>query len=46
MAHPATFSRVKYDGFGNGGDGVRKQGFTLLEAGRRESWEPSDGGTE
>jgi len=46
MAHPATFSRIKYDGFGNGGDGVRKQGFTLLEAGRREVWEPSDGGTE
>lgn len=46
MAHPATFSRIKYDGFGNGGDGVRKQGFTLLEAGRREAWEPSGGGTE
>lgn len=46
MAHPATFARVKYDGFGNGGDGVRKQGFSLLEAGRREAWEPSEGGTE
>ena len=46
MAHPATFSRVKYDGFGNGGDGDRKQGFALLEVGRREPWEPNYGGTE
>jgi pimeloyl-ACP methyl ester carboxylesterase len=43
MAHPATFARVGYDGFGNGGDGVRKQGFALLAAGRREAWEPSEG---
>ena len=42
MAHPATFARIQYDGFGNGGDGTRKQGFTLLEAGRREAWEPDD----
>lgn len=43
MAHPATFARVQYDGFGNGGDGVRKQGFTLLAAGSREPWEPTEG---
>lgn len=46
MAHPATFARVQYDGFGNGGDGLRKQGFTLLAAGRREAWEPTEGAAE
>ncbi len=40
LAHPATMSDIDYDGFANGGDGVRKQGFQLLGAGQREAWEP------
>ncbi|ROP63543.1 alpha/beta hydrolase [Curtobacterium sp. ZW137] len=41
VAHPATMSEIDYDGFANGGDGVRKQGFQLLGAGQREAWEPA-----
>ncbi|PZF64245.1 hypothetical protein DEJ33_12540 [Curtobacterium sp. MCPF17_047] len=44
LAHPATMAAIDYDGFANGGDGVRKQGFQLLGAGQREAWEP-DGAT-
>jgi pimeloyl-ACP methyl ester carboxylesterase len=44
LAHPATMAAIDYDGFANGGDGVRKQGFQLLGAGEREAWEP-DGAT-
>lgn len=44
MAHPATSARIDFDGFGNGGDGVRKQGFLVLGAGRREAWEPTEEG--
>jgi pimeloyl-ACP methyl ester carboxylesterase len=40
LAHPATLANVGYDGFANGGDGIRKQGFTLLGAGQSEAWEP------
>jgi len=40
LAHPATMSAIDYDGFANGGDGVRKQGFQVLGAGQREAWEP------
>ncbi|MEN0102682.1 MAG: alpha/beta hydrolase [Curtobacterium sp.] len=40
-AHPATMAEIDYDGFANGGDGVRKQGFQLLAAGQREAWEPT-----
>jgi pimeloyl-ACP methyl ester carboxylesterase len=40
LAHPATMAAIDYDGFANGGDGVRKQGFQLLGAGQREAWEP------
>ncbi|WIB27154.1 alpha/beta hydrolase [Curtobacterium sp. MCSS17_015] len=40
LAHPATMAGIDYDGFANGGDGVRKQGFQLLGAGQREAWEP------
>ncbi|WP_144711768.1 alpha/beta hydrolase [Curtobacterium pusillum] len=40
-AHPATMAAMDYDGFANGGDGVRKQGFLLLGAGEREAWEPT-----
>ncbi|WP_144765177.1 alpha/beta hydrolase [Curtobacterium sp. 9128] len=42
-AHPATMADIDYDGFANGGDGIRKQGFTLLGAGEREAWEPTGG---
>ncbi|MBT2503833.1 alpha/beta fold hydrolase [Curtobacterium sp. ISL-83] len=41
LAHPATMAEIDYDGFANGGDGVRKQGFQLLSAGSREAWEPT-----
>jgi pimeloyl-ACP methyl ester carboxylesterase len=44
LAHPATMAAIDYDGFANGGDGARKQGFQLLGAGQREAWEP-DGAT-
>ncbi|MBF4588783.1 alpha/beta fold hydrolase [Curtobacterium sp. VKM Ac-1395] len=41
VTHPATMADIDYDGFANGGDGVRKQGFLLLGAGQREAWEPA-----
>ena len=44
VAHPATMAELDYDGFANGGDGVRKQGFLLLGAGQREAWEPAGDG--
>jgi pimeloyl-ACP methyl ester carboxylesterase len=40
LAHPATMARIGFDGFANGGDGVRKQGFERLGADEREAWEP------
>lgn len=40
VAHPATMAGIGFDGFANGGDGSRKQGFERLAAGERESWEP------
>ncbi len=40
LAHPATMAAIDFDGYANGGDGVRKQGFQLLAAGEREAWEP------
>ncbi|MGJ7581043.1 alpha/beta fold hydrolase [Variovorax sp. RHLX14] len=40
VAHPATMARIGFDGFANGGDGTRKQGFERLGADERESWEP------
>ncbi len=45
LAHPATMAEIDYDGFANGGDGVRKQGFQLLGADQREAWEPRPTGT-
>ncbi|RYF33959.1 MAG: alpha/beta fold hydrolase [Comamonadaceae bacterium] len=39
-AHPATMARIGFDGFANGGDGPRKQGFERLAANEREPWEP------
>ena len=40
LSHPATMARIGFDGFANGGDGIRKQGFERLAADERESWEP------
>jgi len=40
LAHPATMARIGFDGFANGGDGTRLQGFTDLRAGADETWEP------
>ena len=40
VAHPATMARIGFDGFANGGDSARKQGFERLAADERESWEP------
>ncbi|WP_279480637.1 alpha/beta fold hydrolase [Aureimonas sp. SK2] len=40
LAHPATMARIGFDGFANGGDGLRKQGYDRLGAGEREAWEP------
>ncbi len=41
LAHPAAMARIGYDGFANGGDGVRKQGYALTAADQREGWEPA-----
>ena len=40
VAHPATMAAIGFDGFANGGDGSRKQGFARLAAGEHEAWEP------
>ena len=40
LSHPATLARIGFDGFANGGDGERKQGFERLAADEREAWEP------
>ena len=40
LAHPATLAQIGFDGFANGGDDTRKQGFERLAAGERELWEP------
>jgi pimeloyl-ACP methyl ester carboxylesterase len=41
VSHPATMARIGFDGFANGGDDVRKQGFERLAADEREAWEPT-----
>ncbi|MDB5819381.1 MAG: hypothetical protein JWQ11_3021 [Rhizobacter sp.] len=40
LAHPATMARIGFDGFANGGDAPRKQGFQRIAADEREAWEP------
>ena len=40
VAHPATLARIGYSGIGYGGDGDDKPGFSALEPGKREAWEP------
>lgn len=44
LAHPATMARIGFDGYANGGDGPRLQGYTLLAADAREPWEPLQAG--
>jgi pimeloyl-ACP methyl ester carboxylesterase len=39
LAHPAAQAWIRYDGFADGGDGPRKQGFTTTRAGEWESWQ-------
>ena len=41
LSHPLAMARIGYDGFANGGDGRRKQGFSRLGADDRDAWEPS-----
>ena len=40
LAHPATLAHIGFDGFANGGDGERIQGYVQLAAGEQEAWEP------
>jgi len=39
LSLPATMARIGYDGFANGGDGVRKQGYARLGADDLEAWQ-------
>ncbi|MXG91602.1 alpha/beta hydrolase [Nocardioides flavescens] len=39
VSHPAAMARIGYDGFANGGDGARKQGYLRVGAGEREPWQ-------
>ena len=41
MSHPTTMARIGYDGFANGGDGRRKQGFARTAAEDIEPWQLS-----
>ena len=40
VAHPATMARIGYDGFANGGDGPRPQGYLETAADAVEGWQP------
>ena len=39
LSHPATQAWLRYDGFADGGDGPRKQGFSTTHAGEWEAWQ-------
>jgi hypothetical protein len=39
LCHPAAQAWIRYDGFADGGDGERKQGFTTTHAGEWEPWQ-------
>ncbi|WP_010216094.1 alpha/beta hydrolase [Sphingomonas sp. PAMC 26621] len=39
MSLPATMAAIGYDGFANGGDGPRKQGYTRTAADDLETWQ-------
>ncbi len=41
LSHPANMAWIGYDGFANGGDGVRKQGYQRTHADDPEGWEPA-----
>lgn len=41
LSQPTAMARIGYDGFANGGDGLRKQGYVRLAADDRESWQPA-----
>jgi len=45
MAHPASLSRIGYDGFATSGTGAGPAGYVSLGAGVRDPWEPADLGT-
>ncbi|GAB3135826.1 alpha/beta hydrolase [Marisediminicola antarctica] len=45
MAHPASLSRIGYDGFATSGPGAEPAGYVSLGAGVRDPWEPADLGT-
>jgi hypothetical protein len=38
-SHPASQAWLRYDGFADGGDGQRKQGFATTHAGEWEAWQ-------
>lgn len=40
ISHPEAMARIGYDGFANGGDGVRKQGYLRVSPDQRERWQP------
>ncbi|MGT2427183.1 gluconate 2-dehydrogenase subunit 3 family protein [Amnibacterium kyonggiense] len=39
LSHPAAQAWIRYDGFADGGDDERKQGFTTTRAGEWEAWQ-------
>lgn len=39
LSHPAAQAWLRYDGFADGGDGVRKQGWLRTHAGEYEPWQ-------
>jgi pimeloyl-ACP methyl ester carboxylesterase len=39
LSHPAAQAWLRYDGFADGGDGPRKQGFATTHAGEWEAWQ-------
>jgi hypothetical protein len=39
LSHPAAQAWIRYDGFADGGDGPRKQGFSTTHAGEWEPWQ-------
>ncbi len=39
LSHPAAQAWIRYDGFADGGDGLRKQGFLRTHAGEFEAWQ-------
>lgn len=44
LSHPAAMARIGYDGFANGGDGLRFQGYQRTGADDPEPWQLSPAG--